>query len=163
VRRALGATPTQMARYVLSESVLLAVAGGLLGIVVAWLGVNALVALRPASIPRLDLVSTLSPKVLLYCSGVVLTTALLVGAVPALRMGSVKATGVVRGGATARGGRHARRLNHVFVVTETAVALMVLVASLLLVRSTSAVRDVDKGFDPQSRLVFRTSSVAAGP
>jgi predicted permease len=162
VRRALGATPAQMARYVMSESVVLALAGGLLGIVVTWLGVNGLLALRPASIPRLELVATLSPKVLLYCSGVVLTTALLVGALPALRMGSVKATAVVRGGATALGGRRTRRLNHVLVVTETALALMVLVGSVLLVRSAAAVHDVDKGFDPENRLVFRTSAVGAG-
>jgi hypothetical protein len=129
VRRALGATPGQMARYVLSESVVLAVAGGLLGILVAWLGVKGLLALQPSSIPRLDRVTTLSPQVLLYSSGVALTTALLVGAVPALRMGSVKATGVVRGGATGQGGRGARRLNHVLVVAETALALVVLIGS----------------------------------
>lgn len=134
VRRALGATPAPMARYVMSESVVLALAGGLLGIIVAWLGVNRLLALRPASIPRLELVATLSPKVLLYCSGVVLATALLVGVLPALRMGSVNATAVVRGGATALGGRRTRHLNHVLVVTETALALMVLVGSVLLVR-----------------------------
>lgn len=162
VRRALGATPGQMARYVLSESVVLALAGGLLGTVVAWFGVKGLLALQPASIPRLDLVTTLSPNVLLYSSGVALATALLAGAVPALRMGSVKAMGVVRGGATAQGGRGARRLNHVLVVTETALALMVLVGSMLLVRSASAVRDVEKGFDSENRLVFRTSAVAAG-
>ena len=69
---------------------------------------------------------------------------------------------VVRGGATAQGGRGARRLNHVLVVTETALALMVLVASVLLVRSAGAVRDVEKGFDSENRLVFRTSAVAAG-
>jgi putative ABC transport system permease protein len=162
VRRALGATPGQMARYVLSESVVLALAGGLLGMVVAWLGVRGLLALQPASIPRLDLVKTLSPSVLLYSSGVALATALLAGAVPAVRMGSVRAMGVVRGGATAQGGRGARRLNHVLVVTETALALMVLVGSVLLVRSASAVRDVDKGFDSENRLVFRTSALVAG-
>jgi predicted permease len=161
VRRALGATPGQMARYVLLESVVLALAGGILGTVVAWLGVKSLLALRPASIPRLDSVTTLSPTVLLYAFGVGLATALVAGAVPAARMGSVKAMGVVRGGATGRGGRGARRLNHVLVVTETALALMVLVASVLLVRSASAVRDIDKGFDPERRLVFRTSLVTA--
>jgi predicted permease len=162
VRRALGATPFQMARYVLSETVVLALAGGLLGIAVAWLGVKGLLALQPASIPRLDQIATLSPNVLLYCSAVAVATALLTGAVPALRMGSVKATEVVRGGATAQGGRGGRRLNHVLVVTETALALMVLVASVLLVRSAGAVRDVEKGFDSENRLVFRTSAVAAG-
>jgi predicted permease len=162
VRRALGATPGQLARYVVSESVVLALAGGVLGLLVAWLGVKGLLVLRPASIPRLDRVTTLSPNVLLYSSGVALATALLAGAVPAFRMGSVKALGVVRGGATAQGGRGARRLNHVLVVTETALALMVLVASVLLVRSAGAVREVEKGFDSESRLVFRTSAVGAG-
>lgn len=162
VRRALGATPGQMARYVLSESVVLAAAGGLLGIGVAWLGVRGLLALQPASIPRLDLVTTLAPSVLAYCSGVALVTALLAGAVPAFRMGSVKAAGVVRGGATAQGGRGTRRLNNALVVTETALALMVLVGSVLLARSAGAVQGVEKGFDAENRLVFRTSAVAAG-
>lgn len=162
VRRALGATPGQIARYVLSESVVLALAGGVLGTGVAWLGVKGLLALQPASIPRLDLVTTLSPSVLLYSFGVALATALLAGAVPALRMGSVKAAGVVRGGSTAQSGRRGRRLNQVFVVTETALALMVLIASMLLVRSAGAVSNVDKGFDSESRLVFRTSAIAAG-
>lgn len=162
VRRALGATPGQMARYVLSESVVLALAGGVLGIGVAWLGVRGLLALQPTSIPRLDFVSTLSPSVLLYCMGVSLTTALLFGTVPAFRMGSVKAMEVVRGGATARGGRGARRLNHALVVSEVALAVMVLVGSVLLVRSTAAVHDVEKGFDPENRLVFRTSPVGGG-
>ncbi len=162
VRRALGATPMQMARYVISESLVLALAGGVLGIVVAWLGVGGLVAMRPASIPRLDLVSVLSPSVLLYCFGVAMATALLFGAVPALRMGSVRATAVVRGGATGQGGRGARRLNHVLVVAEVALALMVLVGSVLLVRSASAVRDVELGFDPVDRLVFRASLIGAG-
>lgn len=162
VRRALGATPLQMARYVLSETVVLALAGGLLGVAVSWLGVKGLLALQPASIPRLDQVTPLSPHVLLYCFGVALMTALVTGAVPALRVGSVKATGVLRGGATARGGRGARRLNHALVVTETALAVMVLVASVLLVRSVGAVRDVERGFDSEGRLAFRTSAVSAG-
>ncbi len=162
VRRALGATQGQITRYVLSESVVLALVGGLLGTVIAWLGVTGLLRLQPVSIPRLDLVTTLSPSVLLYSFGVALTTALLAGAVPALRMGSVKAAGVVRGGATAQGGRGARRLNHVLVVAETALALTVLVAAVLLVRSASAVRDLEMGFDSEKRLVFRTSAVSAG-
>ena len=161
VRRALGATPTQMARYVLSESVVLALGGGVLGVAVAWLGVRGLTALQPASIPRLDGVSALSPSVLAYSLGVALVTASIFGAVPAWRMGTVSAAGVVRGGATGPGGRGARRLHHGLVVVETALALVVLVASLLLVRSASAVRSVDAGFDSENRLVFRTS--AMGP
>jgi predicted permease len=159
VRRALGATPAQMARYVLSESVVLALAGGLLGIFVAWLGVRGLLALQPTSIPRLDLISVLSPSVLVYCFGIALGTALFFGAVPAFRMGSVKAMGVVRGGATAQGGRRSRRLNHGLVVAETALALVVLVGSMLLVRSASAVRDVETGFESEDRLVFRTTAL----
>ena len=162
VRRALGATRGQMARYVLSESVVLTVAGGLLGMAVAWMGVKVLIGLQPASIPRLDQVATFTPRVLLYCSAVASATALLAGAVPALRMGSVKASAVVRGGATAQGGRGARRLNHALVVAEAALALMVLVGSALLVRSTAAVLDVQKGFDAEGRLVFRTSALGLG-
>lgn len=159
VRRALGATRWQMARYVLSESLVLALAGGLLGVLVAWLGVRGLLALQPASIPRLELVSVVSPVVLLYCTAVALTTALLFGAVPALETGSVRAAGVVRGGASSGGGRSARRLSHALVVLETAVALVVVVASLLLVRSAAAVRDVDTGFESANRLVYRTSAI----
>ncbi len=162
VRRALGATPGQMARYVLSESIVLSLAGGLLGVGIAWLGVRGLLAIRPSSIPRLDGVTTLSSSVLLFTFGTALLTAVLAGAAPALRMGSVRALSAVRGGASAGGGSGARRFNRVLVVAETALAVVVLVVSVLLVRSADAARTVDKGFGSEDRLVFRTSAIATG-
>ena len=162
VRRALGARPWEIARYVLAESVVLAVGGGVLGALLAWLGVEGLVALRPASIPRLDQVATISARVLGFCVGVSLAAVLLFGSMPAVRMRAVRAVDVVRGGASTKGGRSSRRLHQLLVVTEIALALIVLVGSILLVRSTQAIDQVPKGFHSEGRLVFRTSTVAAG-
>src|SRR5690606_9710297 len=84
VRIALGAGRARIIRYVLVESLVLALAGGALGILLAWLGTRLLVALGPAAIPRLHEIG-LTPSVLLFTLGVSVFAGLLFGVLPALR------------------------------------------------------------------------------
>jgi predicted permease len=154
VRMALGGTRARLARHVLIESALLALVGGLAGVVLANLGTSALVAAGPAAIPRLGEIEV-SGAALAFSAGVSTLAALLFGVLPALRSGSVKAMGALRdGGRSATLGRDRHRARNVLVTTQVALAFVLVVGCGLMVRSFGALRSVDPGFAVENVLTF---------
>ena len=149
VRSALGAGRGRIARQVLTESVSLALAGGLLGVGVAWLSLRLIVAMRPPALDHLADVR-LESAVLLWSLGVSVATGILFGCAPALLAGAQQASDVLR--RENRGGSRgisARRVRSTLIVIEIAASLVLLVGSGLLVRSFAALRRMPLGFEPR--------------
>ena len=157
VRAGLGASRWRIARQLLTESVMLSVVGGTLGVLVAWWGTKALVALSPPALIDLRSVSVSLP-VLAFTLGLSVLTGIVFGLVPALEatrfdlQGSLKEGGKNVGGTA--GSHYARNL---FVVTQVALALVLLVGAGLLVRSLNRLQAVDPGFNAQNLLTVRVS------
>jgi predicted permease len=153
VRIALGSGRGRLVRQVMAESVLLALIGGAAGILLAYVGTMALVAVGPSSVPRLDGIG-LSGSALLYTGGISVLAGLLFGVLPALRLGPDKMLDALRDGGRATIGRDRHRTRSVLVVAQVALALVLLVGSGLMVRSFQELRAVDPGFQPEGLLTF---------
>jgi len=155
VRRSLGAGRGRIVGQLLTESVLLALAGGLVGLVFAELGVSAILAAWPAVLPRAHAIG-LDAATLLYALLVSLVTGIAFGLAPAVRSSAVTLDTSLREGsstATAGPGRH--RLQRGLVVAEIALALVVLTGAGLLVRSFTRLRSIDPGYDVHDVLTAR--------
>ncbi len=152
VRRALGAGSRGVARYFFTESALLALIGGALGLMVAWGGVQLLVAFGPVNLPRLDEIR-IDGIVLAFSLALTLIAAVAFGTIPLLRLTPLAMTlhENGRGQTPTRGSHRARQL---LMGGQVALALILLVASGLMVRSFQKLRAVDPGFDPTSALTF---------
>lgn len=158
VRRALGASRAQLLRLLLAESLLLALAGGALGLLCCEGSVAALMALGATSVPRLHEIA-IGPDVLVFTLAVSVLSGLLFGLVPAWRLSRPEgqhALGEGRRGSSAAGGVFGRRnpLRRLLVATELAMSVVLLVAAGLLVRSFAAVQKVPPGFNPSNVLTF---------
>ncbi len=148
VRIALGAGRGRLTRLVLTESVLLALAGGVLGIALAWATLHVVVALRPPALESLD-GARIEPTVLLWCVAVSVFTGLLFGSAPALLSIAGSAGDVLKSESRASSGdRTARRIRSALIVAEIALSLVLLVGAGLLVRSFIALQHTPLGFDP---------------
>ncbi|HWH53236.1 MAG TPA: ADOP family duplicated permease [Gemmatimonadaceae bacterium] len=147
VRRALGASRLRLVRHALAESLLLAAAGGALGLVVAWRGLHTIVALRPDALSDLANVHV-DTAVLLWTTAIALLSGLLFGIAPALLSGAQSMGNALRAGVrTAVGSAAARRLRGGMVVAEVALSVVFLVAAGLLVRSFIALERTSIGYD----------------
>ncbi len=148
VRLALGAGRARLLRQMLTESTMLAIAGGGLGVLLAWVGVPLLLHLDRGNIPRID-DTRLSGTVLGFSLGISLLTGLLVGVVPALQQSRTDLRGALGEGARGSSdGPGRRRLRSALVAAQIAMALVILVAAGLLGRSFAALQTVDPGFSP---------------
>ena len=157
VRAAMGAGRRHVAETFLSEALVLAVIGGVMGVLVAQMGVAALVRFGPQNVPRLSEVAT-TPTVALFAGGLTLLTGLFLGLVPMSRY-SPKAFGRVlrdggRGNSVSRSRHRGRNL---LVMGQLALALVLLVGSGLMFRSVAALRAVDLGFEPDGVLAVELS------
>ena len=139
----------------LSESLLLALAGGALGVLLARGGIALLVWLAPDGLPRLDEIA-INGVVLLFTLGVSIVAGLLFGIIPVLRFGEPSVAALKEGGRSASEGPTRHRARNVLVVAEIALALVLLVVSGLMVRSFQALRAVNPGFtNPEDLQTFR--------
>src|SRR5262245_4679247 len=148
VRAALGAGRLRIVRQLLTESMLLAVLGGALGVLLAWWGLRLLINLSPANIPRLENIR-LDGRVLWFTLGLSLLTGLIFGLAPALQTTHLKLSETLKdGGRTGAGGggRRAQRIRGVFIVVEVALTLALLVGAGLLVRSFWRLQQINLGF-----------------
>jgi putative ABC transport system permease protein len=156
LRTALGASRWAMVRQVLTESLILALAGGALGLGITTIALGMLRRLHPANLPRLADVQ-LDTTVLVFTAAICAVTAVLFGSVPALRAAAadpqehLKAGG--RGG-SAGGRRGARSL---LIVAEVALSVILLVGAGLLIRSFLALQRVNPGYDAGDVLTFELS------
>jgi len=158
LRRSLGASRTRVARQLMTESLMLAMVAGAVGLGLATWGTSVLVAMAPETLPRLDEVG-LSPSVLLFTVGLVVVVTSTFGTLPALQLsrGGLRqglGSGSVRG---ARGGGRSGLSRSVLVAGEVALSLSLLLGAGLLFRTLVEIRSVDLGFTTQAAERFRIS------
>src|SRR6476660_3090379 len=154
MRVALGASQERLLRQFLTESLLIAIAGGALGVFVAALGIHALVALIPADLPRAKEIG-LDARVLEFTTGISLLCGLLFGMAPALELSKANLNEEMKEGWRGSGGSARQRWRKLLVVGQVAVSLLLLVGGGLLLKSFARLEAVQPGFNPKNLLVVR--------
>jgi predicted permease len=155
VRAALGASRGRVVRQLLTESILLALAGGGLGLLLSIWGMRAALGSLPAALPRAEQIGLDAP-VLMFTAGISLLAGVLFGLTPALKTSRPDLHETLKeGGRGGSGARH--RTQNVFVVVEMALAVVLLIASGLTIRSLARLWSVDPGFNPHNVLTFGLS------
>ena len=158
IRAALGARQTRVIRQLLTESLLLAVLGGSLGLLLAYGGTKAVLNILPGTLPRTNEVS-LDARVLLFTMALSLVAAIVFGLAPALKGSRVSLQEVLREG---RGSGSARqRLQGIFVALQVAMALVLLIGAGLMLRTLAALWRVNPGFNPAHAITFNLSMPAS--
>lgn len=160
IRTAVGASRLHIIRQALTESLVLALGGGLAGIALAYWGVSGIVAFGPAGVPRLAQARVDGP-VLAFAAILTLACGLIFGLAPALRMASRFSHEALKEGGRTGAGAGRDRLRSALVVAEIALALVLLTGAGLLIRSAVALNGVDPGFDPRGVVAGRISLPAA--
>ena len=158
IRAALGAGRGRLLRQLTAESLLLAVGGGAVGLLLAMWGVDALPAALDARLPRADGVQ-LDAAVLFFASGATLLTALLFGVAPAALSVSTAGVSPLLTTREASASPRARRARGAIVVAEIALAMIVIVGAGLMVRTFTALSERDPGFDPARLMTFHLQLV----
>jgi putative ABC transport system permease protein len=153
LRAALGADRMRLIRQLLTESVVLALMGGVVGVLLAYWGIQLLVAFAPDNIPRLHEI-TIDPRVLGFTFGISLLTGLLFGLVPALQSSRPDLNDALKEGARGSSSGH-RMVRNLFVVAEMALALVLLIGAGLMLRSFSQLHQVKTGFETENVLTMR--------
>ncbi len=157
VRVALGAGRGRIIRQLLTESALLCGAGALLGAVVAYAGVRALLAMGASRLPRLDAV-TFDARVLLFALAALVVSGVLVGFAPALRLANTDMRALMNESTrSTSGGRTTARWLSTMTIVEIALAIMLVAGAGWLVRGFANLRSTDLGFVPDRRLLFDVS------
>lgn len=148
IRTALGAGRLRLMRQLLTESLVLSMAGGIAGLLVALWGTDLFITLSPDNLPRLDEVR-LDAGVVTFTVLVSLATGVLFGLAPALQASSVNLTDSLKEGTSGAGsGRRRRRTQNLLVVAEFALSMMLVTGAGLMARSFLKLREVDPGFAP---------------
>jgi predicted permease len=174
IRAALGAQPRQIVRQLLTESLVLSMGGGILGLGLGYVGVRELLAISPSDIPRIGANGSaiaLNWRVFLFTLLVSVATGVLFGLIPALNASRTDVSSVVKDSVSQSGmGFRRNRGRSALVIVEMALALVLLAGAGLLIRTFVAMRTADRGFDEQNVLTLemplnnsqfeRTSQVA---
>jgi putative ABC transport system permease protein len=157
VKTALGASRSRIVRQLLTESVMLAIAGGLAGLLLASWGISGLLALSPANLPRAQTI-TLDGYVLGFTLAISILTGLVFGLVPALQASKLNLNESLKeGGRSSTEGSRRNRVRRLLVVSEIALALVLLVGGGLMIRSFLRLQSVDSGFNPRNVLTMIVS------
>ncbi|HEX8140383.1 MAG TPA: ABC transporter permease [Pyrinomonadaceae bacterium] len=155
IRAALGAGRNRLIRQLLTESVLLSVLGGAMGLLLAMWGIDLLQSLKPANLPRLSAVRVDS-TVLLFTLALSVVTGLVFGLVPALAASRLNVNEALKeGGRSATAGSARHRFSNLLVVSEIALALVLLVGAGLLIKGFWRLRTVEPGFATDHLLTMR--------
>jgi predicted permease len=154
-RLALGASGKRLARQLLTESVVLALAGGLVGLAITPLILRGLVAIAAKALPR-AVDTGVDAGVLALALVVSVATGVLFGLVPALQIGRKRQFDAIRAGRNTEG-RQPKRLRSGLVIAETALALLLAAGAGLLLRSFAQILKVDPGFKPEGVLTMRVA------
>ena len=153
MRAALGSGRGRIIRQMPTESAVLATAGAVVGVVLAWWGTRVITALSPANLPRVENV-TIDGRVLLFTAGVTAIAALGFGLAPAMRAVSGKLADSLKDRGSESGGLRGNRVRTALVVTEVALSLVLLIGAGLMVRSFAEIRRVQPGFEAEGVVTF---------
>lgn len=156
IRVALGAGRFRLIRQFLTESLLLAVPGAALGVLLAWGGIRLVVVMAPPEVPRIEQ-AALDMQVLGFTLGLALLTSLIFGLAPALYASAPRLGESLKDGGTRLIGFGPQRLRDTMVVAEIALALVLLVGAGLMIRSFLGLRAFDSGFDGRGVLTTQVS------
>jgi putative ABC transport system permease protein len=154
VQYALGASRRRLSAQVLAESLLLGGGGAVLGVLLAYWGVKAFIAIGPADIPLLS-DARLDGRVLAFTLVATMLTVVLVALLPAWRSSHPEVAGVLRQSATRVRGKDDHRLMRALTISQIALAMILLTTGGLLIRSFRALLAVDPGFRPERVLTFQ--------
>jgi predicted permease len=155
IRSALGASSARVIRQLLTESVMLGIAGGAIGIVLAKFGTNAILAVLSDLLPRADEVG-LDYRVLLFTAGISILTGVVFGLVPALKLLRPDVNETLKEGSRGSSGkRHGTQ--RALVAVEMALAIVLLIGAGLMIRSLARLWAINPGFDPQNVLTYNVS------
>jgi predicted permease len=161
IRSALGASRGRIIQQLLVESVLLSAAGAVLGLILGFAGVRALLAISPAGLPRIGVNGSavgLDWRVLLFTLAVSMLTGLLFGLIPAFAAsGTDLNTALKKSGSRTGTGFRQGKVRAVLVISEVSLALVLLIGSALLIRTFVALHDVGPGFDSHNVLTAEMS------
>jgi len=161
-RMALGAGARRIAASLLTESVLLGVLGGTLGLGMAYIALRVLVAIAPAYLPRLENIS-LDPLVIAFTLGISVVAGLLFGLIPVFKYGAPKDNIALRGGArTLSHSKERHRARNTLVVVQTALAVVLLISAGLMIRTFQALRQVHPGFTGLAQVQTFRIDIASG-
>ena len=159
IRVALGAGRGRLLRQLMTESLALAAAGGILGMILTMWGIDLLPAVIEARVPRADGIR-IDGTVFAFSACATILTGLFFGLAPALQAGRGVAGSLKESGRAVAGSARGRRLRRAIVITEAALAVIVLVGAGLLVRSFIALAGRDAGFSPQNLATFNVQFIA---
>jgi putative ABC transport system permease protein len=162
IRAAVGAGRGRIVRQLLTESIVLSLAGGALGLLLGAVGMRALMSINTAGLPRVGvdgtLVHVVEWRVVAFALSVSVGTGVLFGLIPALQASRADLSSTLKESAGRSGtGFRQNKARSILVVVEVALALVLLVGSALLIRTSLALRAVDPGFDPSNVLTMRMS------
>ncbi|HKP87590.1 MAG TPA: ABC transporter permease [Blastocatellia bacterium] len=161
IRTAVGASRWRIVRQLLTESMVLAVVGGGFGLLLALWGIDVLIAIRPANIPRLKEIS-LDPGVLGFTMAVSIVTGLIFGVAPALQASKPDLNETLKdGGRGSTGSTRRVRLRSLLVISEVALSLILLIGAGLLIKSFARVREVKLGFETHNVLTVGLAPASA--
>jgi putative ABC transport system permease protein len=153
VRAALGGGQARIIAQTLTESTVLAIAGGLAGLMLAWAGIRVLTAMQPDGIPRIETVG-IDGSVLLFTLAASLLAALIFGAAPALRAARPDLANALKDRGSDAGGVRGNKIRTVLVVAEVGLSLVLLIGAGLMVRSFRELQKVEPGFNPKNVLTL---------
>jgi putative ABC transport system permease protein len=155
VRAALGAGRRRLVRQLLTESLVLGLAGAMLGLLLAYVATRAFVQARPADVPGIEHVDV-DGMVVAFTLAVALITSIVLSLLPALRATSQRLTTMMREAGRGQGaGRRGTRLRETLVVTQVALAIVLLTGAGLLIRSFVKITQIDPGFRVEQAMAFR--------
>jgi putative ABC transport system permease protein len=149
IRSALGAERVRLVRQMLTEALLLALGGGMLGVLIAYGALRLILRLHPGDIPRLNETS-LDARVLLFTAGASLLTGLAFGLLPALAASRVNVSSLLKQGGNKGIAGTSNRLRNCLIITQVALSVILLAGAGLLIRSYLKVQSVDTGFAPST-------------
>jgi putative ABC transport system permease protein len=155
IRTALGARRWRIVRQLLTESILISILGGAIGVLIAWWGTNLLIALKPANLARLEEINV-DLRVFAFTLGISILTGFVFGLMPAWTASRAAVSSALKeGGRSATSSRAQQRVRSAFVTGELAVALVLLVGAGLMVKTFWKLRNVEPGFSADHLLTMR--------
>ncbi|HZS47666.1 MAG TPA: ABC transporter permease [Blastocatellia bacterium] len=156
LRAALGAGRGRLIRQLMTESILLSLIGGVIGLLLAWLGISLLVTVAPTDLPRITEVN-LDWQVLAFTFGVSLFTGILFGLAPVLSLAGVDLHDALKAAGRVTGSAYHHKLGNLLVVAEVTLSIVLLVCAGLLFRSFLKLQSVQMGFDTGNILTMRVN------